>query len=395
MAPLPMTPANDDSDATGTPRRAGLPAPLAILLVGRLGVWLTAYLGLVFLPASARHTNAFPGNYFLDGWIQWDSHWYARIARNGYDNLPNDAVGGGRDTAFFPLFPLAARAVGYLVGGKVELAGLIVANVSFILAGILIFELVARDLGAEMARRTLLLISVYPGSYCFSAMYSESLFLLCAAGAFWFARGGRWWLAGLCAAAAGATRPVGFLLAVPLTIFYLSSIDWQARRIGRSALSLLLCLGGTVAFMLFLWIRFGNPIQYAASQAQSWGYEASMARLMTGVNSIRSASFGSIASGNFDVITVIHLCFTLAALALLPIVWRKLPAAYAGWATAMLLVALTRWNTYVRQVAVVFPLFVLLALLLHRPMRLAVFVALCAMLLALFTIMFTNGHWVA
>jgi hypothetical protein len=48
--------------------------------------------------------------------------------------------------------------------------------------------------------------------------YSESLFLLLAVSAFWGARRGRWWLAGLAGIGAALTRSIGIVLAPALAI---------------------------------------------------------------------------------------------------------------------------------------------------------------------------------
>src|SRR2546421_9310870 len=91
--------------------------PLAILLVGRAGLWVIAYLGLVLLQGVAhRPGNAFPGNLFLDGWVRWDSFWNARIAENGYTNQSPDGS-GQLDTGVLPLYPLTVRGVSKLLGG--------------------------------------------------------------------------------------------------------------------------------------------------------------------------------------------------------------------------------------------------------------------------------------
>ena len=56
----------------------------------------------------------------------------------------------------------------------------------------LLYRLVALELGGEVARVTVLLIAFCPMAYFFSAVYSESLFLALSLGCIWQARMGRW-----------------------------------------------------------------------------------------------------------------------------------------------------------------------------------------------------------
>src|SRR5215470_632947 len=102
---------NQAEVSSGSRPRESFLTPLSILLVGRAGLWILAYLGLVLIQGQHRQQNALPGNLFLDGWVRWDSYWSARIAQNGYTN--KDIDGSGQlDTGVLPLYPLVLRGVG-------------------------------------------------------------------------------------------------------------------------------------------------------------------------------------------------------------------------------------------------------------------------------------------
>ena len=55
------------------------------------------------------------------GWVGWDSSWYMRIAEEGYRYTPGEQS----SVAFFPVYPLAIRAVEAL-GPDVYQAGVLV-----------------------------------------------------------------------------------------------------------------------------------------------------------------------------------------------------------------------------------------------------------------------------
>ena len=60
-----------------------------------------------------------------------------------------------------------------------------------------------------------------------------------------------------------------------------------------------------------------------------------------------------------------QLCVTLGVLIVTPLTWRRLPPAYAAWTTAMVVGSLRSYLGMGRFAVVLFPLFVVAALLLR------------------------------
>ncbi|HEY1628241.1 MAG TPA: mannosyltransferase family protein [Tepidisphaeraceae bacterium] len=389
-----MTLSEPISSATDSPPRDSLLTPLAIILTSRVGLILLAYLGLALLPAGRTPARAEPGNLLLDGWVKWDSFWYAQIAREGYTNKPIDAS-QQRDTGDLPLYPLAVRYLGKILG-DVFIAGLLISNISFVLAGLLLYRLVESHWTSELARRTLVLLCVYPFSYTYTAMYTESLFLLCTLGAFCFAEK-KWWLpAALCAAAAGATRVVGIASSVAVVLMYMQSIDWRWRDLRWSSLQLLTSFAGIGAFVFFLAIKFHEPLAFIhVHQAIGWGDFNSFQSLLDVLHFWRTMSFGSFVAGNAPILLTIHLLICVLAALICILAWRKLPLAYAAWATMMVLISYYRWGCFGRHFSTVFPAFIVMAMLCGDRRIYHGLIYLSALLLALFTLMFTHGLWVA
>ena len=164
----------------------------------------------------------------------WDSVWFLEIARDGYDR-PEDA-------AFFPLYPLLLKATGSSVAG-----GVIVSLACFAGALVLLHRLVALDFGPRAARLTVLLVALFPASVFFSAVYSESLFLLLSVAVVLAARTDCWLLAGAAGALATATRSAGIVLLVPLAVMW-----WRSGRRPARLAPLALVPLGLVAFCLYL-----------------------------------------------------------------------------------------------------------------------------------------------
>ncbi len=105
-------------------------------------------------------------------------------------------AGYGRDdasAAFFPGYPLAIRAVTLLPFIGPLGAALLVSNLSFAVALLLLYGLTRLEFGStSMARRSVMFLAVFPTAIFFLAPYSESLFLALSLWSFWAARRDRW-----------------------------------------------------------------------------------------------------------------------------------------------------------------------------------------------------------
>lgn len=195
------------------------------LWTSRLAMWAAAILGLLFFgraPGSQQFdpaglTTPFSplGDLLVAPAARWDSVWYLTIAHHGYGDANDHA-----QAAFYPLYPLLMRGAGWIVGSPL-LGGILVSLACFLGALVLLHRLAALELGLRDARGTVLLVAFFPTAVFFSAVYSESLFLLVSVGAFLAARRGRWEWAGLLGGLAALTRNSGVLLLVPLVLLFL------------------------------------------------------------------------------------------------------------------------------------------------------------------------------
>jgi hypothetical protein len=308
------------------------------------------------------HSNADrfdPGSVARGPWAYWDSTWFLEIARHGYDRA--------EDAAFFPLYPLLLKATGASVAG-----GVLVSLACFAAALWLLHRLVALDFGERVAGLTVLLVALFPASAYFSAVYSESLFLLLSVGAVYAARTDRWALAGLAGALATGTRSAGIVLLVPLALLWWRS----APRRPAAAAWLALVPLGLVAFCAYLGLSGEDALgpfraQDAWNRGATWPFGGAW-------DGVRAAweGFGEIVRGEprtwpvYDTAWLdIGLLATLvAALVALAGAVRRLPTAYSLYALAALALPLTfptegqPLMSLPRFVAVLWPLHLWLAL---------------------------------
>jgi len=142
--------------------------------------------------------------------FHWDATHYLNIVTRGYN--ASDGT-----TAFYPLFPWAAKLLSYL--GLDPMVGLVLLSSVSGLAFLFAFEKLARlDLPDDQARWGTLFLLVFPISMVLFIPYTEAPFFLFAACCLYFTRKQRWWLASLFAVLATLTKQTGALLAVVLAV---------------------------------------------------------------------------------------------------------------------------------------------------------------------------------
>ena len=238
------------------------------LWTSRLAVWAAGLLGLLWLgraPGVQQYdasglTTPFSsfGDLLVAPAARWDSVWYLTIAEHGYGDKQDHA-----QAAFYPLYPLLMRGLGWIVGSPL-VAGILISLACFLVALALLHKLAVLELGERDAHATVLLVAFFPTAFFFSAVFSESLFLLVSVGAFLAARNGRWAWAGALGGLAALTRNSGVLLLVPLVIVFLQQERYGRR---RQALWLALVPLGLVLYLGWSAIALGDAFAPYHAQA--------------------------------------------------------------------------------------------------------------------------------
>lgn len=242
-------------------RAAGLKVPVLAYLASRVAVLVT-----MWFAARTQDGNV------TDIPKHWDGGWYLQMLQHGYPHrLPIGPDGrvGQNTSAFFPLFPMAARALTHLptMGPVAAAAGL--SLLCGLVATVLVWQL-GRDVwDLDTANRAALVFAFFPGSFVFSLAYSEGLMLALAATALLLLHRRMWVLAGLAAALATATRPNA--LALCLAAAAAAFVAVRARREWRSLWSVALSPLGFIGFQVFLHHQTGSWSAWSDTQSQGWG----------------------------------------------------------------------------------------------------------------------------
>ncbi len=214
-------------------------------------VWLSTRVAIVLaLAVSAPHG-------FVDALGHWDGAWYGSIVAHGYSFSPD---GSQHNIAFFPVYPLVCRAL-TAVAIPWPIAGAIVSNIAFFGSLCVVYAYARNRFDERTARALVIVMCVLPLSLFCTVAYSESLFMLFAALSLWAFDRKRYALAGVAAAAASATRPLGTALALG------SIAATVVERRGVAAIAAVsLGLAGIAAFCAFCAVKFGDALAFVHAQ---------------------------------------------------------------------------------------------------------------------------------
>ncbi len=346
---------------------------------------------------SGNIQRSWAGPVPLEIWARWDAEWYLLIAEEGYhleERLARRRVvyGSADATGFFPLYPLAIRALGSVLErlpgidrmpvrivegpapesassrrGALLAAALIISNGALLWLLLLLYRHVletpspgstARAASQAPSRTALLSCAAllcFPPSLFLSAVYADALLLLLALLCFRSLRRRRWWRAAALGALASACKPGGILLAIPAAVLLFRAGGTLRDEGTRPArwLSLALYPAGAAGFSLYCARAFGDPLSWLHRQARWRGAFSGPWRAF-----IRWAEEPRIHGAHGSTV---ELAFAILALLLLLVVIRRRPLAESAFAAAVVIPPLgsSLWS-FGRLSLQAFPLFIAL-----------------------------------
>jgi hypothetical protein len=377
---------------------AGVEAAKVFVLT-RAVILLVAFIAVMTLPiAGASDAQMATARSFA--WYHYDAILFIGIAQHGYS---------GPNTAFFPLWPLLIRGMAMVLGGSFGAyywGAIALSNLCFLLILVLFYRLLDDEFGAEVARRGILYLALYPYALFFFAGYSESLFLLLTLSVFLALRiesEQSWWLAGALGLLAALTRTTGIVLVVPFVTLWwqriragdlAGKVTWWHR--GRVLAPSTLIPAGTVGYILYLGRTQGYLLQFSSMEAQVWGRH--LAPPWEGILGAMRALF----SGALPTLNLMDLLFALIPMTFVILGWKRLPEHYSLFAAALIIFALCAPVRYPEPLAsaprylmVAFPIFMVWTQWGKRAYFDRAYLAVGASLLALNVVLFTTHHWVA
>jgi len=358
--------------------------PVSVFLATRIPLFIVAYFSRLYVHGHLKSP--------WDLAVHWDATYYLNIAASGYDLSHTEYSTAN----FFPLYPFFINVFRRMCSNNV-VSGVIVSNVALIAALCLLYRFVQERWGQETARRAVLLISIAPASFFFSAIYTESLFLVLSLAFFIFILNRRWLLAGICGSLAAMTRSVGLLLLLVAGWEYLRNVRFEARRARRDVAWLLLIPAGAGLFSFILYAQTGDMFANLTA-SRAWGrYLANPLSIMGSLFSRLDLNFSNQDLSTLQLNLMNGLWLLVAALVLLAVfpIARQQGASFALFTAFGMLLPLSAGlvEGTLRFELVLFPVTILLALLSRRDTVYLFITAAFASLMTFFAILFVNDLW--
>lgn len=334
---------------------------------------------------------------FLWAWANFDGEHYLSIAYQGYQPLTY---------FYFPAYPLTIYFVAQLLGGSFKalaVSGLLISNISFFIALIGLWKLIMLDYKKDIARLAILLLLVFPTSFYFGSIYTEGLFLALVVWSFYFARKGKWIMAGLLGAVLTATRVVGLALIPALLVeAYLQRKENKKLNLFPVAIGILFSALGIIAYMAYLNQVTGDPLEFFHNVSIFGQQRSSSLVLLPQV--FYRYFFKILPNINYSYfpivfVTYLEIVTALVFLGLAIASFFKLRLSYAFYLVIGYIIPTLSgsFSSFHRYVLILFPAFILLAIWLskcNKWVKVIIFLILVFGLL-IATSLFTRGFWVA
>lgn len=261
-------------------------------IVGLFLVTRLLIIGASVSYAAATANGSGLGAILAQWWFEYDSYHYINIATNGYQSTGEDQ----NLIVFYPLYPFLIKLFHFIIpdyfvaitdtytaNADYYIAGVVVSNL-FLLIGlyylIRLVELEWKD--SELASSAAKYLLLFPVSFFFSIIYTESVFVTFCILSFYSMRKSRWLMAGLFGMLAALTRNQGVLLAIPILIEMAVQQDWRTMlRHGRirawlrglfpGVIGVVLPVVGIFIYLLINKLVSGDWFRFLFHQKDHWG----------------------------------------------------------------------------------------------------------------------------
>ncbi len=350
------------------------------------------------LYAELLSTSVLPR--WLYSWANFDGVHYLGIAHYGY-------VGTlGLVQAFFPFFPYLILRTTYLLWPHQEFIvvfGIFLTTLFSFLLGTMWFAFTKQFYGEKGAWVSLFILFLFPTSFFFAAVYTESLFLLLLMGAFLAARYQRWGIVTVLVMCASATRIVGIFLVPALILECWQQQRWSSlptfiQKHWQTCILLLTGSIGLLGYMAFLYQQFHDPLYFFHVQnAFGAGRETTLVLYpQTWWRALRILLTARPFDLKYYTYVMEFLAGTLGIIGVL-LSFRVTRVSYAFFSLcAFLLPTLTgTFSSLPRYLLPCISIFLLLTHALHRrKFALIVYLLLSTFFFFINVVLFLQGYWV-
>jgi len=327
-------------------------------------------------------------------WANFDGVHYITIADKGY-------IGTGLIQAYFPLYPLLVGWINKIIGNPLY-SGLLFSNISFLLA-LYFFQKLLKVEKIKDKKWPILFLLLFPTSFYFIGLYSESLFLLLTILSFLSMRQKKWFQASVFASLASATRLVGIFIAPALILEYNQSLTKLRKKNKlvklKQLLLFIISIGGFLLYCWYLNKNFGDPFFFARVQSKFGASRQTDKIILFHQVTWRYIKMLVTVKNNNLLYYAVAQEFFLSLGVLAVFIWgwfKKIKRSYLVYAFfSFILPTLTgNLSSMPRYVAVIFPLYLILSKIKNKKVKICLLIV-STILLIINTALFLRGSWIA
>lgn len=329
-------------------------------------------------------------NYYIAPWGNFDGEHFISIAYFGYQELQQ---------AFFPLYPKLISIGMYFFGWTMEVGsriGYVISAICLPIALVFLYKLINLDYSRKFALGVIAVLLLYPASFYFNGIYTESLFLMLITLSFYFFRKKNYFWASFFGFFASLTRVFGVLLFLSFIIeIFLYKIPL------KKVFWIILIPTGLALYMTYLYFSIGDPLAFYNLQLVVGEQHQRGVVLFPQVLYRYIKILFSLELFSPLLTTVLFELAVGIVFLVLPVLgyFRKMRLSYLVFAFLGYLLPTIQgsFSSLPRYVLVLFPSFIVLVLFLkHWPLWVKVLLGLLSMILLLIeTALFLRGYWVA
>lgn len=331
-------------------------------------------------------------NFLMYPFANFDGAYYLLIAAKGY------TVNAG----FFPLFPLSINLVSSIFQNTLPFTStqyflsIFLVSVFFLTSLIVFLKLIKLDYKENIAIWSIIFLLIFPTSFFYGAIYSESLFLLLSLLSFYFARKKMWFLAGIFGGLLSATRIVGIAIFPALLYEYFKN---EKNKSIVKLLSIFLTPLGLIAYIFYNFQKWGNSFYFIQAQgnfANNRSVESVVLPAQTVVRYFKILI--SVNPGIYEWwVAFFELSSFIFAVSLLVVAWKKrIRVSYLIFGALCFIIPASSgtFSGLPRYILTIFPLFIALALIKNKTFKI-IYCVISAILLFIFFMLFSKGYFIS
>jgi Gpi18-like mannosyltransferase len=331
---------------------------IGLFILTRIVLTITGIISIIYI----NHSSINGLSDIISIWTQYDGNFYTFISQYGYmapaSMLP-PAYTNLFMYAWFPLYPLMIHVLSFMI--PTQIAGLLISNVCLFVGCYYLFKLVTLDNDISTGIRAIKYFFLFPTAFVFSAMMSESLFIMLALMSFYYARKDKWHIVGCIGFLAGLTRSVGVFLLFPLAFIYLQNRGYKLENIKADILGLLGPVFGFFTYTVYCYLTIGFWTPFIFAQSTAFGN--AVIPLYQLFKTLTNFDGGYTGNPWITFIFINAVC-TLIAITTLIVFYKKIDTPMMIYGLLMIFVPLSSAGSIVsmtRYIIVAFPLFIIAA----------------------------------